>query len=158
MAKKELNIGEQLVTTFAGDIQSGKFDDCIVELPADNLGSIIKYKFQFQYEGHILDGIIAIYERSFEYNEWIVIHDILQGYRISNEVGRYLFYAMDGANARNINKAIKANEKKIVEYLNARNNPIDCREPVVLDFEPTIPIETINAAVDKALGKYLKQV
>ena len=158
MAKKELNIGEQLVTTFAGDIRSGKFDDCIVELPTDNLGSIIKYKFQFQYEGHILDGIIAIYERSFEYNEWIVIHDILQGYRISNEVGRYLFYAMDGANARNINKAIKANEKKIVEYLNARNNPIDCREPVVLDFEPTIPIETIKAAVDKALGKYLKQV
>ncbi len=124
MAKKELNIGEQLVTTFAGDIQSGKFDDCVVELPTDNLGSIIKYKFQFQYEGHILDGIIAIYERSFEYNEWIVIHDILQGYRISNEVGRYLFYAMDGAHARNVDREIEANEKKIAEYLNARNNPV----------------------------------
>ncbi len=124
MDKKELNLGEQLITVFAGDIRSGKFDDCIVELPTDNLGSIIKYKYQFQYEGHILDGVIATYERSFEHDEFFVQHDVLKSYLISREAGRYLFYAMDGANLRNIDKANKANEKKIAEYLNARNNPI----------------------------------
>ena len=124
MDKKELNLGEQLITVFAGDIRSGKFDDCIVELPADNLGSITKYKYQFQYEGHILDGVIAVYERSFEYNEWFVQHDILKSYRMSNEVAKKLFYAMHDANLRNIDKANKANEKKIAEYLNARNNPV----------------------------------
>jgi len=36
----------------------------------------------------------------------------------------------------------------------ARKKQLKCREPVVLDFEPTMPIETINAAVDKALREY----
>ena len=158
MRKKELNIGEQLVTVFTDDIQSGKLDDCIVDLPFDDLGSIIKFKYQFQYEGHILDGIIATYEHGFEYDVWYIVHEVLQYYPISYAVSKDLFYAMEEADKRNVDREIEANEKKIVDYLNARNNSLECREPVVLDFEPTVPIETIKAAVDKALDKYLKQV
>ncbi len=124
MAKKELNIGEQLVTVLAGDIQSGKFDDYIVELPFDYLGSITKFKYQFQCEGHILDGIIATYERGFEANDYSVKHDILRYYLIYYQVAKDLFYAMEEANKRNVDREIKANEKKIVDYLNARNNPV----------------------------------
>ena len=43
---------------------------------------------------------------------------------------------------------------------NSKEKQLPCREPVILDFEPTIPIETINAAVDKALleeGKMKKR-
>ena len=124
MRKKELNIGEQLVTVFTSDIQSGKFDDCIVELPFDDLGSITKFKYQCQCEGHILDGIIATYEHGFEYDVWYIVHEVLQYYPISYAVSKDLFYAMEEADNRNIDKAIKANEKKIVDYLNARNNPV----------------------------------
>jgi len=122
MRKKELNIGEQLVTVFTSDIQSGKFDDCIVELPFDDLGSITKFKYQCQCEGHILDGIIATYEHGFEYDVWYIVHEVLQYYPISYAVSKDLFYAMEEADNRNIDKAIKANEKKIVDYLNARSN------------------------------------
>lgn len=41
-------------------------------------------------------------------------------------------------------KKYKKDKKKVLKY----------REPVVLQFEPTIPIEIINAAVAKALAKY----
>ncbi len=37
------------------------------------------------------------------------------------------------------------------------NKKLPMREPVVLPYEPDIPIETINAAVKKALLKYTKR-
>ena len=141
MRKKELNLGEQLVEALTKDLLTENFDDCIVELPLDNLGSFAKYKFQFQCEGHILDGIIATYERGFEAEDYSVKHDILQYYSIFYDVARDLFYAMNRAYQRNEDKEIKANEKKIVEYLNARNNPVafshtEC-SPIVWKESPT---------------------
>ena len=158
MRKKELNLGEQLVEALTKDLLMENFDDCIVELPFDNLGSITKYKYQFNQEGHILDGVIVTYERGFEANDYYVKHNVLQYYSIFYDIPKELFYAMYAAYKRSVGRKVKANEKKIVDYLNARNNSLEFREPVVLDFEPTVPIETIKAAVDKALDKYLKQV
>ncbi len=122
MRKKELNLGEQLVEALTKDLLMENFDDCIVELPFDNLGSITKYKYQFNQEGHILDGVIVTYERGFEANDYYVKHDVLQYYSISYDVAKELFYAMDAAHKRNVAKEVAANEKKIVEYLTARNN------------------------------------
>jgi hypothetical protein len=35
--------------------------------------------------------------------------------------------------------------------------PLPMRPPVELQFEPTIPIEILNAAVDKAVQRYKKR-
>ena len=122
MKHKELNLGEQLVEVLTKYIMSGKLDGDIEELPFDNLGSLVKYKYQYKYEGSIFDGIIATYEKSFADQDYYVKHDVLQYYSISYDVAKELFYAMDAAHKRNVAKEVAANEKKIVEYLTARNN------------------------------------
>ncbi len=119
-AKKELNLGEQLIESLTNDISTGELDDCIQELPFDNLGSITKYKYQFLCEGHILNGIIATYELGFESNDYYVKHDILQYYSIFYQIAKNLFYAMDEASKRNELKKISIAEKTISEYLKSR--------------------------------------
>ena len=151
MRKKELNLGEQLVEVLTKDLLSENFDNCIVELPHDDLGSIIKFKYQFQYKGHILDGIIATYERGFEAEDYSVKHYMLKYYSIFYDVAKDLFYAMDKANKRNIDKEIEANEKKIVDYLNARNNPMafdhtEC-SPIIWKESPTTGVSMNNQTI-----------
>ena len=140
MRKKELNLGEQLVEVLTKDLLAENFDDCVKRFPIERIGSIARFKRQFNCTGHILDGIIATYECGFEADDYIVKHDVLR-YSICYDVAKKLFYAMDRAHQRNEDKEIKANEKKIVDYLNARNNPMafdhtEC-SPIIWKESPT---------------------
>ena len=119
-AKKEPTPQEQFILTLIDDINSGEFDEDIINIEHNDwrLGHIKVYEYCFDKVGHPARGTCVKCEIGFEYVQYGVINQEISIYDVRPDIAKKLFNAMDEANLRNKKRKQDKIDKQLLEYVN----------------------------------------